>query len=239
MVSRKLRAELPRSCNSRGDARSSTVIAQSSILPVAPMGGNVSSQRTLIACFRRRNLACAPMCHLISRISGVATVSMVWCICTAFCQPARPSDWTTHYGTSFSAVPTSVAHTSLNSWATRFILRIFLDRNIVVLLGYSADDPPIRYLLEGLNLAGRIWERRLYAFAAGEPTQITADSRERGVTAIAYDPVEQHRHLWESIHLWAKRARDPAGWRKRVDRACSNSASESQSVRTRTGCCTL
>jgi len=102
-----------------------------------------------------------------------------------------------------------------DAWATRFICDL-LDRNIVVLLGYSADDPPVRYLLEGLSQSGRIRERRLYAFAAGEPSQITADWRERGVTAIAYDPAEQHRHLWDGIHAWAERARDPAVWRRRI-----------------------
>jgi SIR2-like domain len=102
-----------------------------------------------------------------------------------------------------------------DGWATRFICDL-LDRHVVVLLGYSADDPPVRYLLEGLNLSGRIRERRLYAFAAGEPTQITADWRERGVTAITYDPEDQHRHLWDSVHGWAERARDPATWRKRI-----------------------
>jgi hypothetical protein len=102
-----------------------------------------------------------------------------------------------------------------DAWATRFICDV-LDRYIVVLLGYSADDPPVRYLLEGLNLSGRIRESRLYAFAAGESSQIEAEWRERGVTAIAYDPAEHHRHLWDSIHSWAERARDPAAWRNTV-----------------------
>ena len=102
-----------------------------------------------------------------------------------------------------------------DGWATRFICDL-LDRYIVVLLGYSADDPPVWYLLEGLNLAGRIRDRRFYAFAAGDRAQMTAEWRERGVTAITYDPAEQHRNLWESINLWAERARDPAAWRKRT-----------------------
>jgi SIR2-like protein len=99
--------------------------------------------------------------------------------------------------------------------ATRFICDL-LDRNIVVLLGYSAEDAPVRYLLEGLNALGRIRERRLYAFAAGEAAEVTADWRERGVTAIAYDPEEQHRHLWDGIHGWAERARNPGAWRQRI-----------------------
>ena len=36
------------------------------------------------------------------------------------------------------------------AWATRFI-RDLLDQYTVVLLGYSANDPPVRYLLQGLH----------------------------------------------------------------------------------------
>ena len=39
-------------------------------------------------------------------------------------------------------------------WATRFI-RDLLDQYIVVLLGYSANDPPVRYLLQGLHTRGQ------------------------------------------------------------------------------------
>jgi hypothetical protein len=101
------------------------------------------------------------------------------------------------------------------AWATRFFCNI-LDRYIVVLLGYSADDPPVRYLLEGLSASDRIREHRLFAFAAGEASEIEAEWRDRGVTVIAYNPVEGHRHLWEGIHAWACRARDPIAWRKQI-----------------------
>jgi hypothetical protein len=102
-----------------------------------------------------------------------------------------------------------------DAWATRFVCDL-LDRHIVVLLGYSADDPPIRYLLEGLNVAGRIREQRLYAFVANDPTRSELDWRERGVTPVVYDPADHHRHLWETIHTWAERARDVGAWRTRV-----------------------
>jgi hypothetical protein len=102
-----------------------------------------------------------------------------------------------------------------DAWATRFICDL-LDRHIVVLLGYSADDPPMRYLLEGLSLSGRARERRLYAFVSSEAPDLEADWRARGVTSIAYDPAERHRHLWDSIQGWAQRARDPVAWRKRI-----------------------
>lgn len=102
-----------------------------------------------------------------------------------------------------------------DAWAIRFICDL-LDRHIVVLLGYSAEDPPVNYLLQGLNLSGRIRERRLYAFAAGEPAQVEADWSDRGVSAIVYDPAEHHKELWNSIFQWAERARDPVGWRTKT-----------------------
>jgi hypothetical protein len=102
-----------------------------------------------------------------------------------------------------------------DGWATRFVCDL-LERYVVVFLGYSADDPPVRYLLEGLNVTGRIREHRLYAFSADGQTRSTADWRERGVTPIVYDPADHHKHLWESIHAWAGRARDVRAWRARV-----------------------
>ena len=50
-------------------------------------------------------------------------------------------------------------------WATRFIQRL-LSRFEVLFIGYTADDPPMQYLLEGLNLSAGT-RNRLYAFAAG------------------------------------------------------------------------
>lgn len=101
------------------------------------------------------------------------------------------------------------------AWATRFICDL-LDRHIVVLLGYSGDDPPVRYLLEGLNVSGRIGERRLYAFVASSTRDVEGEWRERGVTPIPYDPANHHRGLWDTINGWAERARNPSAWRERV-----------------------
>ena len=40
-----------------------------------------------------------------------------------------------------------------DGWATEFI-RSVLDRYFVVFIGYTADDPPVQYLLEALNPIG-------------------------------------------------------------------------------------
>jgi hypothetical protein len=98
-------------------------------------------------------------------------------------------------------------------WAARFV-RGLSERYTVVLLGYSANDPPMRYLLEGLNSRDDPGRRSLiYAFA---PEGSAADEswRDKGVTVIAYEARDRaHSGLWDSLFAWADAARDPEGWR--------------------------
>lgn len=97
-------------------------------------------------------------------------------------------------------------------WATNFI-RHLLERHTVVLVGYQAEDPPVKYLLQGLNHDGQYDRSRLYAFDRGLPEDIEAKWRDRGVTAIAYS---DHSDLWTSMEAWAERADDPRRWRASV-----------------------
>ena len=97
-------------------------------------------------------------------------------------------------------------------WATNFI-RHLLQRYTVVLVGYQAEDPPIKYLLQGLNHDGQYDRSRLYAFDRGLPEEIEAKWRDRGVTAIAYS---DHPELWRSMEAWANRADDPRKWRASI-----------------------
>jgi len=97
-------------------------------------------------------------------------------------------------------------------WATNFV-RHLLERYTVVLVGYQAEDPPIKYLLQGLNHDGQYDRSRLYAFDRGLPEEIEAKWRDRGVTAIAYS---DHPELWRSMEAWAERADDPRRWRASI-----------------------
>lgn len=97
-------------------------------------------------------------------------------------------------------------------WATNFV-RHLLERYTVVLVGYQAEDPPIKYLLQGLNHDGQYDRSRLYAFDRGLPEEIEAKWRDRGVTAIAYS---DHPNLWKSMEAWADRADDPRRWRASI-----------------------
>lgn len=97
-------------------------------------------------------------------------------------------------------------------WATNFI-RHLLERYTVVLVGYQAEDPPVKYLLQGLNHDGKYDRSKLFAFERGLQEEIEAKWRDRGVTAIAY---AKHEDLWETMALWAQRADDSRRWRAAV-----------------------
>lgn len=103
-------------------------------------------------------------------------------------------------------------------WATNFIQSL-LDRYTVVLVGYQAEDLPVKYLLQGLSHDGLSDRSSLYAFDKGNFEEIEVKWRDRGVTPIAYN---DHSDLWKSLEAWAERADDPRVWRsKLVDLAMS------------------
>ncbi|RWO41339.1 MAG: hypothetical protein EOS11_18345 [Mesorhizobium sp.] len=97
-----------------------------------------------------------------------------------------------------------------DAWATRF-MQSLLARFQIVFVGYAADDPPIQYLLEALNLhAGN--RSRLFAFQPGSNIDDAALWEHRGVRAIPFDNSQGFDSLWDSLAAWAERARDVDGW---------------------------
>lgn len=99
-------------------------------------------------------------------------------------------------------------------WATRYI-QALLKQFRIVFIGYSADDPPVRYLLEALNRFDRA-ANRLYAFQAGAAEQAASQWLHKGVEPIAYDAADKHAALWNTLSAWAERARDVDGWHVRL-----------------------
>ncbi|MFN4310076.1 MAG: SIR2 family protein [Ferrovibrio sp.] len=99
-----------------------------------------------------------------------------------------------------------------DGWATRFV-RELLRRYIIVLVGYSATDPPVRYLLEGLHARGDQKTASIYAFDQGDEGEVSARWRDRGVTPLAYPRSDKaHSALWNTLRAWADRADDYEGW---------------------------
>ncbi len=102
------------------------------------------------------------------------------------------------------------------AWATRFI-RDLLDQYIVVLLGYSANDPPVRYLLQGLHTRRHGNGKPLFAFDRGPEEEVQQRWRDSGVRALAYPATDDtHSALWNTLSAWAGRADDPPAWQQRV-----------------------
>jgi hypothetical protein len=99
-----------------------------------------------------------------------------------------------------------------DGWATRFF-RQLLERRVVVLLGYSAGDPPVRYLLEDLHASTSAKLRTIYAFDRGEASEVRAKWRALGITGIPYDTYEQ---LWQTLSAWAQRADNSETWKAGV-----------------------
>jgi hypothetical protein len=91
----------------------------------------------------------------------------------------------------------------LDGWATRFVVELF--RNFtIVFVGYSLNDPVMRYLVDALAAARSRGEafKQCYAFAAYEgetASHIETDWEAKGVTAIAYKISPTHHHLYETL----------------------------------------
>jgi len=98
-----------------------------------------------------------------------------------------------------------------DGWATRYI-QALLERFIIVFIGYSADDPPVQYLLEAMN-QGASGAPRMYAFHQGSTQEAVAQWSHRGVTPIPFDT---YADLWRSLDAWAQRASDVDAWHRSV-----------------------
>lgn len=101
-----------------------------------------------------------------------------------------------------------------DGWAAGFI-RSLIERYYVVFLGYSADDPPVQYLLEALGSSTKA-ARRMFAFQSGDSGTAASLWSQKGVHAIPYDPSNRHSALWDTLEAWAIRAHDPDGWHANV-----------------------
>lgn len=100
-------------------------------------------------------------------------------------------------------------------WATRFFKDV-IDRYVVVFVGYTADDPPVRYLLEALNRSyGGL--KGVYAFQSGDSEEASARWKHKGVSAIPYANEDtEHSALWETLEAWSERAKDREAWQKKT-----------------------
>ncbi|MBI0021652.1 SIR2 family protein [Bartonella sp. W8097] len=98
-------------------------------------------------------------------------------------------------------------------WATQFI-RQLLDNYTIVFVGYSADDPPVQYLLEALHKM-KATHKKIYAFQSNDGDDVINRWKYKGVTPICF-PRGRYKILWRTLGAWAKRARNPDKWYEQV-----------------------
>ena len=78
----------------------------------------------------------------------------------------------------------------------------------IVLVGYSANDPPMRYLLNAVAADGSRFDdlKERFTFIGGPhpPESVTIeDWKGRGITPICYDRADGHAALGRSLERWA------------------------------------
>ena len=98
-------------------------------------------------------------------------------------------------------------------WATQFIRQI-LDNYTIVFVGYSADDPPVQYLLEALHKM-KATHKKIYAFQSDDGEEVINRWKYKGVMPICF-PAGGYDILWKTLEAWAKRARNPDKWYEQV-----------------------
>jgi len=77
----------------------------------------------------------------------------------------------------------------------------------LVLIGYSADDPPMRYLLNAIAADGvrfdDLKERFTFVGAEMPDPVLVEDWKGRGITPIVYDSKDYHQSLLSLLERWA------------------------------------
>ncbi len=105
-------------------------------------------------------------------------------------------------------------------WAARFVSELF--RNYTVcFVGYSLDDPVLRYMTDALEADRLMGEstREMFAFAVYSKGKETAQEQiweAKGVTPILYRAHSRHAYLHRTLRHWSDTYRDGARGKERI-----------------------
>lgn len=105
-------------------------------------------------------------------------------------------------------------------WAARFLSEVFR-HYVVCFVGYSIDDPVLRYLMDALAADRMLGEITPQAYALGdcppgEEPHKTIEWAAKGVTPILYGPANQHAALHSTLKSWAETWRDGILGKERI-----------------------
>lgn len=105
-------------------------------------------------------------------------------------------------------------------WAARFVSELF--RNYTVcFVGYSINDPVLRYMMDALAADRLLGESppEMFAFgshAKGKEEAQEAEWRAKNVTPILYREHHYHLYLHRTLHAWASTYRDGVGGKEQI-----------------------
>jgi SIR2-like domain len=107
-----------------------------------------------------------------------------------------------------------------SGWASRYVYDVVRVCTVVI-VGYEADDPPMRYLLEALEADRERYLdlHQVYALAPTQPDQYEHDQalwQAKGVDPILYtlSGDSDHSSLYDTLREWWRYADDPTTWRR-------------------------
>ena len=108
-------------------------------------------------------------------------------------------------------------------WAARFVSELF--RNFIVcFIGYSINDPVIRYMTDAIaadRLRGES-TNKFYTFDSGNnKADKLTEWEARDIIPILYDSADNHELLHETIKMWAEYYRDGIGGKERIVTECA------------------
>jgi hypothetical protein len=105
-------------------------------------------------------------------------------------------------------------------WASRFVTELFRHYT-VCFVGYSIDDPVLRYMMDALAADRLLGEEPIQAFAFGACTpkgeeRAREEWKAKNVTPILYRQDKTHSYLHKTLRAWANISQDGIGERERI-----------------------
>ena len=105
-------------------------------------------------------------------------------------------------------------------WAARFVSELFRGYS-VCFVGYSINDPVLRYMMDALAADRLLGESSPEMFAFGSFSEGQEEKREhewraRNVTPILYREYRRHAYLHRTLRAWAETYRDGVGGKEYI-----------------------
>ena len=113
----------------------------------------------------------------------------------------------------------------IERWAARFVSELF--RNYTVcFVGYSLDDPVLRYMMDALAADRLLGESPPEMFAFGSFSKGTEEDRAnewraKNVRPILYRQHNRHEYLHKTLRAWAETYRDGVSGKERIVVECA------------------